>query len=153
MSFRLASYAVCTEEERVLLVHHRPTDQWTLAGGGVEHGEDPIDAVVRELREETGLEGRPQQLLGIDSRVIPAAERLEPGEDHHNVGVFYEVTITGGAERLEPDLEIVGVRWVPVGHVPRLRRSSLVDGGMELNRLRPRDGHVAPVPIGGLLEH
>ena len=87
MTFRLAAYAVCIDAGRVLLVHHRATDHWTLPGGGVEHGEDPIETPVRELYEETGCSGAVQRLLGVDSRIIPASERLQPGPEHQNVGI------------------------------------------------------------------
>jgi 8-oxo-dGTP pyrophosphatase MutT (NUDIX family) len=56
MSFRLAAYAVCIEDGRVLLAHHVPLDgasTWSLPGGKVEHAEDPFDAVIREVAEET----------------------------------------------------------------------------------------------------
>lgn len=100
MSFRLAAYAVCIEGGRVLLARHVPAEgesTWTLPGGRVEHAEDPFDAVIREVGEETGCDAVVERLLGVDSRVIPAAERAVPGgPEHQNVGVFYQVRVTGG---------------------------------------------------------
>jgi 8-oxo-dGTP diphosphatase len=78
MSFRLAAYAVCIQDSQVLLARWvSPTGEssWTLPGGGVEHGEDPFDTVVREVAEETGCDAVVDRLLGVDSRIIPAAER------------------------------------------------------------------------------
>jgi len=63
------------------------------------------------------------------------------------------VSITGGTLRAEPDHEIVAAAWVPIDDVANLRRSSLVTVGLNLNEHMPADGHVAPVPVGGLLEH
>ncbi|MEU4797540.1 NUDIX domain-containing protein [Streptomyces sp. NPDC023327] len=68
MSFRLAAYAVCIEDGRVLLAHH-VSGNWTLPGGRFEHGEDPFNAVVREVAEETGCVGVVERLLGVDSLV------------------------------------------------------------------------------------
>ncbi|MFD4744595.1 NUDIX hydrolase, partial [Streptomyces rubiginosohelvolus] len=98
MSFRLAAYAVCIENGRVLLARYvPPTGEsiWTLPGGRVEHGEDPFDAVIREVAEETGCIATVDRLLGVDSRVILAAE-ARAGVEHQNVGVFYRAVITGG---------------------------------------------------------
>lgn len=146
MTFRLAAYAVCIEAERLLLARY---GHWTLPGGEVEHAEDPIDAVIRELAEETGCDGTVVRLLGVDSRVIPAAEAVR-GVEHQNVGVFYQVRVTGGVLRPEPDSEVA---WTPAGDVPGLCRSSLVDVGLALARTRPATGHVAPVAVGGLIQH
>jgi 8-oxo-dGTP pyrophosphatase MutT (NUDIX family) len=91
MSFRLAAYAVCIENGRVLLARYVPQDDeanWTLPGGKVEPGEDPFDTVIREVAEETGCDAVVERLLGIDSRLIPAVDRLPGLPDHQNVGIF-----------------------------------------------------------------
>jgi ADP-ribose pyrophosphatase YjhB (NUDIX family) len=155
MSFRLAAYAVCVADGRVLLARHVPSNgesHWTLPGGKVEHSEDPFDAVIREVAEETGCDAMVERLLGVDSRVIPAAE-ARSGIEHQNVGIFYQVRITGGELRPEPNGETAESVWTPLTEVDRLRRSSLVDIGLALARTAPATGHVAPVPVGGLIEH
>ncbi|UQA97490.1 NUDIX hydrolase [Streptomyces halobius] len=153
MSFRLAAYAVCIEDGRVLLAHH-VSNNWTFPGGRVEHGEDPFHAVIREVAEETGCDAMVERLLGVDSRVIPAAERTVPGgPEHQNVGIFYRVRITGGQLRPEPSGETPESVWTPIPDVAGLRRSSLVDIGLALARTLPATGHVPPVSVGGLIQH
>jgi len=155
MSFRLAAYAVCVEDGRVLLARYvSPTGDtnWTLPGGRVEQEEDPFDAVVREVAEETGCVSVVERLLGVDSRVIPAAEaRL--GIAHQNVGIFYQVRIIGGVLRPEPNGETAESVWTPIPDVAALRRSSLVDVGLALALTLPATGHVPPVTVGGLIRH
>jgi hypothetical protein len=69
------------------------------------------------------------------------------------VGIFYQVRITGGQLRPEPDGDIAESAWTPVPGVAQLRRSSLVDIGLALARTVPATGHVDPVPVGGLIQH
>jgi ADP-ribose pyrophosphatase YjhB (NUDIX family) len=155
MSFRLAAYAVCLRDGRVLLARHvspAGVSTWTLPGGRVEHGEDPFDAVIREVAEETGCDAVVERLLGVDSRVIAAADSSS-GCPHQNVGIFYRVRITGGQLRPEPDGEIAESAWTPFPGVASLRRSGLVDIGLALARTLPPAGHVAPVPVSGLIQH
>ncbi|RFC77277.1 NUDIX domain-containing protein [Streptomyces sp. AcE210] len=157
MDLRLAAYAVCIEDRHVLLAHAVKPDgekTWTLPGGRVEHAEDPFDAVIREVAEETGLGAVVERLLGVDSRVIPAAERRMPGSPAlQNVGIFYQVRITGGQLRPEPNGETAESVWTPITDIDRLSRSSLLDIGLSLAQTVPATGHVAPVPVGGLIRH
>ncbi|MFJ5986387.1 NUDIX hydrolase [Lentzea sp. NPDC092896] len=155
-TFRLAAYAVSIENDRVLLVRCTSAfdeGHWSLPGGAVEHGEDPFDAVVREVAEETGCAGEVERLLGVDSRFIPAAERHMPEKGpHQNIGVFYAVRITG-EPRPEPNGATVDPVWTPLADVAALRRAALVDVGLALALGMPPTGHVAAVPVGGLVLH
>lgn len=64
----LGAFAVIFDDSRrVLLCHRRDRDLWNLPGGRVEPGESPWEAVVREVREEVGLDVRVERLLGVYS--------------------------------------------------------------------------------------
>ncbi|MEU4389297.1 NUDIX domain-containing protein [Kribbella sp. NPDC023855] len=156
MSFRLAAYAVCVDDGRVLLARYvSPKGEgswWTLPGGKVEPAEDPFDAVIREVLEETGCDAVVERLLGVDSRVIGAAESTS-GVEHQNVGIFYGVRITGGEFRAEPNGETAESVWTPIPEVAGLHRSVIVDVGIALSQIAPATGHVPPVQVGGLIRH
>jgi 8-oxo-dGTP diphosphatase len=156
MSFRLAAYAVCVEGGRVLLARYvSPKGEgswWTLPGGKVEHAEDPFDAVIREVAEETGCDGVVERLLGVDSRLISAAESTA-GTLHQNVGIFYGVRITGGEIRPEPNGETAESVWTPIPEIAALPRSVVVDVGIALAQAAPVTGHVASIRVGGLIRH
>ncbi|MGW7122503.1 NUDIX domain-containing protein [Streptomyces sp. NPDC054901] len=100
-SFRLAAYAVCIEDGRVLPARHLPPNgepDWTPPGGRVEHAEDPVGTVIREVAEETGCDAVVERLPGVDSRVIPAAERaVRCGPEHHDVGSRHRPRARHGA--------------------------------------------------------
>ncbi len=92
---------------------------WSVPGGRVEHGETLIEAAVRELHEETGLEG-------VCGRLIDWGEFFE-GE-HHSIVFDFEVTLVGDGEPRAGD-DAVEVRWVDLPDVGEMR---LVEGLAEL---------------------
>ncbi len=53
------------ERGEILLVRQRDGDVWSTPGGAIEPDEDPVDAVVRETWEETGLLVKPAALIGV----------------------------------------------------------------------------------------
>ena len=64
--FSIGAFAVILDQQRrVLLCHRRDLDIWNLPGGGVESGELPTEAIVREVKEETGLDAVVDRLVGV----------------------------------------------------------------------------------------
>jgi ADP-ribose pyrophosphatase YjhB (NUDIX family) len=144
---RLAAYGVCRLDGRLLLAHFvSPTgdvQQWALPGGGVEPGEDPYDAVVREVEEETGYRVEVERLLGVVSRVFGIGGEGD-GDDAemHAVAICYRVRVTGGALRHEVGGSTDRAAWMDPAEVPSLERSVLVDRALALDEHTPADGHL-----------
>ncbi len=64
--FSIGAFAIILDDrQRVLLCHRRDMDAWNLPGGGVESGEMPTEAVIRETLEETGLHVAIERLVGV----------------------------------------------------------------------------------------
>lgn len=59
--------AVFDDEGRVLLTKREDFEVWCLPGGGIDEGETPTQAALREVKEETGLDARLTSLVGIYS--------------------------------------------------------------------------------------
>jgi len=93
---RIAAYGVVVREHRILLCRisselPRWQGQWTLPGGGIEFGEAPENAMVREVHEETGLVVSAGPILGIDS-----LHDKQSDPELHGVRVVYSTTIVRG---------------------------------------------------------
>ena len=98
---RLAAYGVLQSAGTILLVRASTLTEvpgrWFLPGGGVDHGEHPIDALRRELVEETGLEVSVGRQLGVLSDL----RRRSSGDLVHSVRLIYELSDPTGSLRSE----------------------------------------------------
>jgi 8-oxo-dGTP diphosphatase len=101
--------AVVVQDSRVLLVR-RGTEplkgHWTLPGGMLEVGEALTAGVVREVREETGLDVEPIELIELLDRIHREGSRVR----YHYVIADYLCRVTGGELRAASDAD--AVRWV-----------------------------------------
>jgi ADP-ribose pyrophosphatase YjhB (NUDIX family) len=100
--------AVVVDEGRVLLVRRGSEPlkgHWTLPGGMLEVGETLAAGVAREVREETGLEVEPVELVEVLDRIHREGDRVR----FHYVIVDYLCRVTGGELRAASDAD--AVRW------------------------------------------
>ncbi|MFN2503269.1 MAG: NUDIX hydrolase [Acidimicrobiales bacterium] len=110
--------AIAVLDDRLLLIRRGTgpaAGEWSIPGGRVEPGETLAEAVVRELAEETGIEGVCDRLVGWVERI---------GPDHHFVILDFAVTV------LDPTGLVAGgdaaeAEWVPLDDVLHRR---LVEG-------------------------
>ncbi|MFB3922469.1 MAG: NUDIX hydrolase [Terriglobia bacterium] len=80
--------------------------EWSLPGGLIEVGEELPDAVRRELKEETGLDVQPVEILTVFDRIFRHGRRVR----YHFVIVDFACRLKGG--RLAPASDVLDARWV-----------------------------------------
>jgi ADP-ribose pyrophosphatase YjhB (NUDIX family) len=100
------------EQDGRLLLGRRAFDPsvglWDLTGGFLDEDEHPLDALVRELREETGLEIEVGAFVGV---------WMEPGYQGRTVlALTYDAIVTGGTEQAADD--VAELRWFAPGELP-----------------------------------
>jgi len=111
--------ALIFEQDRILLVE-RGRDPlkgyWSLPGGVLETGETLAEGIVREVREETGLDVRPAAVLEIFERIIRDAQGKP---EYHYVLIDYICRVAGGTLRAGDDVSKTA--WVPHGKLADYR--------------------------------
>jgi ADP-ribose pyrophosphatase YjhB (NUDIX family) len=111
--------AVVLDRDRVLLAlrDKQPMEGWwSLPGGLVEAGESLVDAVRREMREETGLEVRPLAVVEVFERIQRDAKgRVE----YHYVLIDFLCRVASGKPTAASDAR--AVQWARRRDIPKLR--------------------------------
>ncbi len=125
---RVGAYAVILREHggriEVLLSRLAPKvsrlELWTLPGGGVDHGEDPRTAVVREIHEETGLDATVSVTARVYSAHLPRASRDGRLVNAHAIRIVYAGWVPPDAPEprvIEVDGSTVDAAWKPFDDV------------------------------------
>lgn len=104
--------AIFDDHDRLLVVRitGRDDEFWTFPGGLIEPDERPIDALVREVHEETGLDVRTTSIVGVHGG--PEFRHTHTsGDETGYVMTTYMCEVLAGAPRIDGD-EIADLRWV-----------------------------------------
>ena len=103
--------------EGLLLQRRSDNGLWGLPGGSVEPGEALVDALVREVREETGLEVAPTRLVGVYSApTLGQIVTYPDGNVIHYVSCSFECRTVGGS--LACGEESLELRWFDPRQLP-----------------------------------
>ncbi len=120
----LNAYLVLFNKDRLLIVK-RGNDLWEFPGGGVDWGEDPQKAAIRETKEETGLDATNVRMVTITSATY------EKGDDEkHSVYVVYK------GETDSEDVKLSGehkeYRWLTLTEAKFMKLALNAEGVLEL---------------------
>jgi len=118
MDARDSAFAIILHSRHILLVKARDKNNWQLPGGRIEPGESPVDALIREVKEETGLRASVDRLTG--------RYRREDGSVVRVYAVRARGKLAGARE------EILEQRWVRIREAKEMvgqnTRRRLVEG-------------------------
>jgi 8-oxo-dGTP diphosphatase len=106
---------VFNDEDEVLLGKRSDTGGWALIAGAIDPGEQPADAILREIREEAGIAAIVERLIGVASHpvVYPNQDRIE------SVSVWFRCRAVDGHARAA-DEESVDMQWFPIDGLPEI---------------------------------
>ena len=128
---RVAAYSVIAEGRRILLCRLAPPlfdrGKWTLPGGGIEFGEHPADAAVREAWEETGLDVRVEEILEVQSDLYETNRG-----SLHAIRFIYRAHVVGGTLTTELDGSTDLAAWHTPETAAKLPKVPLARRGVDL---------------------
>ncbi|GEM_PF-173378 len=174
--FTIGAFAIIFDDAgRVLLCHRRDMDMWNLPGGGVASGELPTEAVIREVKEETGLDVTVKRLVGIYGKPHPddivftfvcdvtggqlietdesdacrhfALDDIPPNTNPKQIERVYDAIKAGDQPVFKHQEGPATREWLPVQrkYAPHLQR--LFEIHAQIQDLHPLLTHVFPVAI------
>ena len=111
-----AAGVVLDADGRVLLGRRSDTGHWGLPGGIVDPGEEPADAAVREIYEETGVIAVPEALVAV---TVSGLTTYRNGDMVQYLEILFRCRAAGGTARVN-DSESVEVSWHALDTLPDL---------------------------------
>ena len=111
-----AGGCVFDDDGKVLLQRRGDSNRWGFPGGAIELGETPEMAAIRELKEETGLDVKVSELLGI---YTDDDMRYPNGDQAHSICIVYKLERIGGQLKCD-QVETVDLRYFDLAEMPLL---------------------------------
>ena len=143
---RLRVAGICIENEKILLIEHSGLNDsnqfWAPPGGGLHFGETTQECLIREFKEETGLDIQVGEFVCVSEYLNLPLHALE---------IFFAVTIAGGVlesgldpETLAEDQIIKSVKFLSIEElteIPDSSKHSILKGVLNLDDLKSINGY------------
>ncbi len=128
LRWRPSAYGIIINDNKVLL--SKQFGKYDLPGGGVDLGEDLKDAVIREVKEETGIDVDKPKVIGIENSFFHAAH--SNNNSYHSILIYYtceymggELSIDGFDDHEKEYAEMA--EWVSLDSIDSIEIASTVD--------------------------
>lgn len=111
-----AAAIIYNDNDEILLQYRSDYHVWGIPGGTLEPGEDPAEAVIREVLEETGLHVVPERIVGVyggKDHLITYPN----GDKVAITSITFFCRVLGGELRLDHD-ESLDLRWFALNNLP-----------------------------------
>jgi 8-oxo-dGTP diphosphatase len=115
LMFPTVSAIIFNDRGEILLGQRSDNHQWSVIAGMMDPGEQPADALVREVEEETGIQVRIERLAGVALHEVVYGN----GDHCHMVNTWFRCRAVGGEARVN-DSESVAVGWFAPDALPPL---------------------------------
>ena len=129
LQWRPSAYGIVIKDDKVLL-SKQFGDKYDLPGGGVDLGEDVKAAVIREVKEETGLVVSRPKLVGMENNFFHSAHGNK--KSYHSILIYYSCILVGGElstdgfdEEEKKYAEIA--EWIPLNTLDDIKLASTFD--------------------------
>jgi 8-oxo-dGTP diphosphatase len=127
LTFRPAVYGIIIKDKKILL--SKQWDGYDFPGGGIELGEDTQNALIREVKEETGMDVKPLKIQYCSNSFFKLPFK---GNFVHSIHMYYKCDITGGELSTEffDENEVKYAdhpEWVDLDKIPNIKIYSSVD--------------------------
>lgn len=104
---RVRICGICIKDDKILLIHHKGVGEkgslWAPPGGGLDFGEAAEQTLVREYKEETGLDIVVREFLFTNEFLAPPL---------HSIELFFRIEVTGGTMAKGKDPEMSDQRQI-----------------------------------------
>lgn len=117
--------AAIIENNKILLVQEKMDNKWAMPGGWADVGESPSESVVRETKEECGLDVVPKKVIGL----YDANRDGRPLEFFHAYKIVFLCEVVGG--ELSTSNETIDVKYFNVDELPALSTSRTNQGHID----------------------